>query len=242
METFKKIGNIYDKKTTGDYYETVGKNAEGKIETGAGKLLDNLIPQNLDDKIVLDLGCGNGRHSEVFCDKGAKKVVAIDLSDSMLEQAKARKNEKQLNQLKLVKADMDDLPLGKDKFDFIFSRFSLMYSGKMEQVVKNLGDALSSGGEILVETSVATIQDQEPRTDFGKSPIPLILTIGDKKVELKNFAYTLEDYMSAFEKAGLKVVIVEQFSADELLIAPEYENRNKIKFGYGIFKAIKEKE
>ena len=137
---------------------------------------------------------------------------------------------------------MDNLPLAKDKFDFIFSRFSLMYSGKMEQVVKNLSDALSSGGEILVETSVATIQDQEQRTDLDKNPIPLILTIGDKKVELKNFAYTMEDYMSAFENAGLKLEIVEQFSADELSIAPEYKNRDKVKFGYGIFKVIKEKE
>lgn len=242
METFKKIGNIYDDKTTGDYYETVGKNAEGKVETGAGKLLDNLIPQNLDGKIVLDLGCGNGRHSEVLCEKGAMKVVAIDLSDSMMEQAKARKNEKQLNQLELVRADMDNLPILKDKFDLIFSRFSLMYSGKMEQVVKNLSDALSVGGEILVETSVATIQDQEQYSNFNKSPIPLILTIGDKKVELKNFAYTMEEYMRAFEDVGLKVKIVEQFSADDLSIAPEYENRGKIKFGYGIFKAIKEKE
>jgi ubiquinone/menaquinone biosynthesis C-methylase UbiE len=242
METMKPIGDIYDKGTTAKYYETVGKNAESNEKSDAEKLLDNLIPQNLDGKIVLDLGCGNGRHSEVLCEKGATKVVAMDLSETMIEQAKARKNEKHLSQLELVRADMDNLPIANDKFDFIFSRFSLMYSGKMKQVVKNLSDALSSGGEILIETSVATIQDQEQPTDFCKSPIPLILTIGDKKVELKNFAYTMEEYVSAFEDAGLKVEIVEQFSADELSIAPEYDNRDKVKFSYGIFKAIKEKE
>lgn len=242
MEIMKPIGDIYDKDTTAKYYETVGKNFESNEKSDAEKLLDNLIPQNLDGKIVLDLGCGNGRHSEVLCKKGAAKVVAIDLSESMIEQAKARKNERQLNQLELVRADMNKLPIVKDKFDFIFSRFSLMYSGKMEQVVKDLSDALSSGGEILVETSVVTIQDQEQQADFGKSPIPLILTIGDKRVELKNFAYTVEEYMRAFEDAGLRVEIVEQFSADDLSIAPEFENHDKIKFGYGIFKAIKEKE
>jgi len=241
METIKPIGNMYDNTTTAKYYETVGKNAESNEKNDAEKLLDNLIPQNLDGKIVLDLGCGNGRHSEVLCEKGAVKVVAIDLSDSMLEQAKVRKEEKNLSQLELVRADIDNLPIAKERFDFIFSRFSLMYSGKMEQVVKNLSDIISSGGEILVETSVATIQDQEQHTDLDKNPIPLILTIGDKKVELKNFAYTMEDYMSAFEKAGFRVAIVEQFSADDLSIAPEYKNRDKIKFGYGIFKAIKEK-
>jgi tRNA (mo5U34)-methyltransferase len=186
METMKPIGDIYNKDKTAKYYDTVGKNAESNEKSDAEKLLDNLIPQNLDGKIVLDLGCGNGRHSEVLCEKGAAKVVAMDLSGAMIEQVKARKNEKQLNQLELVRADMDNLPIAKDKFDFIFSRFSLMYSGKMEQVVKNLSDTLSSGGEILVETSFATIQDQEQQTDFSKNPIPLILTIGDKKVELKN--------------------------------------------------------
>lgn len=242
MENFKKIGNIYDKKTTDDYYETVGKNAEGKLEADAEKLLDNLIPQNLEGKIVLDLGCGNGRHSEIFCKKGAKKVVAIDLSDSMLEQAKTRKNEKQLNQLELVRADMDDLPIGKNKFDFIFSRFSLMYSGKMKQVVKTLSDSLSDGGEVLAEVSVATNQDQELQASLKKESVPLILTIGDKKVELKNFVYSMHEYIRAFKDAGLKVEVVEQFPADDLTIDESYPDRDKIEFSYGILKIKKEKE
>lgn len=242
METIKPIGNIYDNDTTAKYYDTVGKNAESVEKSDAEKLLNNLIPQNLDGKIVLDLGCGNGRHSEVFCDRGAKRVVAIDLSDSMLEQAKARKKEKHLDQLELVKADMDDLPVGKDKFDLIYSRFSLMYSRKIEQVVKILSDTLSNGGEVLVEVSVATNQDQEQQVNLRKEPVPLILTTGDKKVELKNFAYSMDEYIRAFEDAGLKVEVVEQFSADDLSLAPEYENRDRLKFGYGIFKAVKEKE
>ena len=237
MERMKPIGDIYNKNTTEKYYETVGKNAENNEKSDAEKLLESLIPQNLQEKVVLDLGCGNGRHSEVLCERGAEKVVAIDLSESMIEEANARKIEKQLSQLELVRADMDNLPIGENKFDFIFSRFSLMYSGKMEQVVSDLSKSLVAGGEILVETSVATIQDQELKNES----IPLVLSIGNKEVQLKNFAYTMADYMSAFEKAGLKVVVAEQFSANDLSIAPEYEKRDEIKFDYAIFRLLKEK-
>ncbi|MDZ7611882.1 MAG: class I SAM-dependent methyltransferase [Candidatus Moranbacteria bacterium] len=66
MEKINQIGDIYDRKTTGDYYETVGRNAEGKVENEEDNFLNSLIPQNFERKIVLDLGCGNGRHSEMF--------------------------------------------------------------------------------------------------------------------------------------------------------------------------------
>lgn len=236
MERMKSIGDIYNKNTTEKYYETVGKNAENNEKSDAEKLLDSLIPENLQGKAVLDLGCGNGRHSEILCERGAEIVVGIDLSESMIEEAKARKKEKQLSNLELVRADMDNLPISENKFNFIFSRFSLMYSGKMEQVVNDLGKSLITGGEILIETSVATIQDQELKNES----IPLILSIGNKEVQLKNFAYTMADYMDAFEKAGLKVVVAEQFSADDLSVAPEYEKRDKIKFDYAIFHLLKE--
>ncbi len=242
MEKFKKIGDIYDKKTTGDFYETVGKDAEEKAETDAEKLLDDLIPQILDGKIVLDLGCGNGKHSEVFCKRGAEKVIAVDLSESMLEQARVRKKEKQLNQLELIRADMNNLSVGKDKFDFIFSRFSLMYSENMNQLIKDLSNSLSDDGEFLAEINVATIQDQENQASVKKEAIPLILTIGDKKVELMNYAYSKEEYMQAFEDMGLKVQVFEQFPTDEITIDESYPDRDQINFSYAIFKVKKEKE
>jgi ubiquinone/menaquinone biosynthesis C-methylase UbiE len=241
MENSKKIGDIYNKKTTDDYYETVGKNADEKIKTDAERLFESLIPHDFQGKNVLDVGCGNGRHSEIFCERGANKVVAMDLSESMLEQAKVRKKEKQLNQLELVRADSDHLPVGKEKFDFIFSRFSLMYSGEIEEVVKNLSDSLSDGGEILVEVNIANMQDQKQQIDNKKKPIPLILAIDNKKVNLKNFAYSIEEYTDAFEKAGLRVKYVEQFPADELSIDKSFHAGENIEFSYGIFKLVKEK-
>lgn len=46
---------------------------------------------------------------------------------------------------------MNSLPVGKDKFDFIFSRFSLMYLENMNQLIKDLSNSLSDEGEFLAD-------------------------------------------------------------------------------------------
>lgn len=237
--TNKKINEIYDKATVARYYETVGKNVESNNENDADKLLHSLIPQNLQDKVVLDLGCGNGRYSEIFCKNGAKKVIAVDLSEAMINQAQERKTEKKLQQLELVRADIGDLPIKKDSLDYIFSRFSLMYTSDLNKVMRKLSDELANGGEMLIETNIVTITTPKLQDNIKKEPISLILTIGDKKVQLKNFAYTFKDYIDAFEKAGLKTIIVEQFPAKNLSIDPAYQNPDDFKFTYGIFKLKK---
>lgn len=51
------------------------------------KLLPNLL-----GKSILDLGCGYGHNCIEFVEKGATKVVGIDISEKMLAVAKKRKH------------------------------------------------------------------------------------------------------------------------------------------------------
>jgi 2-polyprenyl-3-methyl-5-hydroxy-6-metoxy-1,4-benzoquinol methylase len=44
--------------------------------------------EGLKDFTVLDVGCGSGRNSVVFAKSGARRVVGIDLSESMIELAR----------------------------------------------------------------------------------------------------------------------------------------------------------
>lgn len=241
MKEFEKIGDIYNKETVENYFKTISDDPKEKNEGGSEKFLSSLIPKSLKDKTVLDLGCGDCRYSEVFCEREAKRVVATDLSSSMLERAKVRKSEKKLNQLELIRADLDDLPIEKNKFDLIFSRFSLMHSGKIEQVIKILESLLSDGGEILTEVSIVANQDEKEKIEIEKAPISFALAINDKEVELKNFPYFEDEYIKAFEDAGLKIEVFEKFPTNDMVIDKSYLNRDKIKFLYGVFKVKKEK-
>lgn len=72
----------------------------------------------LEEKLILDAGCGTGRFAEIALQNGAF-VIAIDSSDSIFE---ARKNlEKFSNRVIFLKADIKELPIKKHSLDLLYS-------------------------------------------------------------------------------------------------------------------------
>jgi len=67
------------------------------------------------DKLVLDAGCGAGRHSYYVAEFGAE-VVAFDLSKAV---EVAYRNTRQFSRVHVVQADIYSLPF-KSKFDYVF--------------------------------------------------------------------------------------------------------------------------
>jgi ubiquinone/menaquinone biosynthesis C-methylase UbiE len=236
MERINQIGDIYNRETVSKYYDN--RDAYEKTNM-ADVLLVRLIPLRLDGKVVLDVGCGDGRHSALLYRRGPKRVIAMDLSPSMLERVQARKDKFGLERLDVVQADIDHLQLDKDEVDFIFSRFSLMYSKNLGEAVKGLGETLKAGGEAVIEASVAEVNDPAELKNIKDAPVPLKLRIVDKSVDIKNYAYTQEDYLAAFRDAGLHVEIQERFPTDDLSVAEDYAHKDSVRFDYIVFKLKK---
>lgn len=232
--------SIYDKKTTEQYYETVGDDFNKSEDTDFQKRFNGLFySQNVEDKNVLDLGCGNGRYAEFFCGKQAKKVVGTDLNDSMIELANKRKEEKKLEQMEVIKADMNDMEIDEGEFDFIFSHFSLVHAKDIEKVLSDLGRMLAVGGEILIATSVITPTGEEKIKNLPRESVPVIISIDNQEARVDDFIYTAEEYKSAVEKAGLKIEIMEQFSTEEISIDPSFPSKDAFNLKYCIIKAKK---
>lgn len=61
-----------------------GLNGAGEWET-----LQKMLP-SFENKRVLDLGCGFGWHCQYAIEKGASKVVGVDISNKMLEVAREK--------------------------------------------------------------------------------------------------------------------------------------------------------
>src|SRR3989344_9124259 len=49
---------------------------------------------SLDEKVVLDFGCGTGRSSRILQDWGARHVIGVDRNPKMLEAARSFHSEK----------------------------------------------------------------------------------------------------------------------------------------------------
>jgi SAM-dependent methyltransferase len=85
-----------------------------------GQFLDWVAPLDaafFQEKVVLDAGCGMGRFSAAAARLGARKVIGIDLSNSV---ESAREFTRSLPNVAIVKADIYKLPFRND-FDFAFS-------------------------------------------------------------------------------------------------------------------------
>ena len=104
--------------------------------------------EDLNDKIVLDAGCGGGRFVYVASKESkAKEIIGLDLSDAVFT---AFKNTKHLNNVTIIQGDLTNLPFKKDRiFDFIYSIGVLHHTPSPASGFNSLVKNLKDGGKIL---------------------------------------------------------------------------------------------
>lgn len=77
-----------------------------------------VAPEFFQDKLVLEGGCGKGRHTRLAAGWGAREIVGVDLSDAV---EVAYRETRHLANAHVVQADIYRLPLKARAFDYAFS-------------------------------------------------------------------------------------------------------------------------
>lgn len=118
---------------------------------------DRVIPHlaPLDNRLVLDVGCGNGYHCWRMLGQGAARVIGIDPSPRFVVQFQA------IKQLAGNRHPVDVLPLGIEAlpenlraFDTVFSMGVLYHRRSPMDHLRELKEALRPGGQLVLETLV----------------------------------------------------------------------------------------
>jgi SAM-dependent methyltransferase len=130
------------------YYHQLYRHRDKKeAERFIDVLLNELQPAN--DSVMLDLGCGTGRHSIYLAAKGYT-VFGLDIATASISQARRFENKS----LYFLNRDMRK-PFGNNNFDFIFSFFtSFGYFESPEEngkVIGNMVTALKKDGTIVID-------------------------------------------------------------------------------------------
>jgi len=102
-------------------------------------------PQDLNGKLVLDVGCGMGRFAEVATRWGAR-VVGVDLSAAAQVAARNLAG----REFVALQADVFALPFAAESFDYIYSIGVLHHTPDCEKAVKALPAYLKPGGCLAV--------------------------------------------------------------------------------------------
>ena len=130
------------------FYHKLYANRDEREAAGfADALMEELCP--LPHSKILDLGCGNGRHSKYLASKGFS-VTGIDLSSSSIRDAKKHES----SNLNFYQHDMR-LPFGNSYFDYVFSFFTSFgyFKSSLEddQVLNNISRSLKPGGMLVMD-------------------------------------------------------------------------------------------
>lgn len=199
------------------------------VNANVFRYLQQILPPDLSAKNVLDLGCGNGRWSEEFCKRGAAAVYAVDVSPTMIVQAKERQQLKQLSSLYLVVGDMRALPVKENSIDTAFSSFSLMYfnDDDLERIFQELKRVTKPGATLYIATNIITSPDKEFLLSHKGEGVSVDLGF-EKKMRGENPIQLLDAYHEALARASFQLTDEQHFVPEGAAIVQEYEHYDKV--------------
>ncbi len=176
-------------------------------------LLQKLVkPEAVKNKIILDLGCGTGRHWKFLLDSEPKKLIGADSSEKMLAVLRSKYPGAETHvivndALKVVASNSVDL---------IISTLTIGYIENLENCLEEWNRWLTNGGEVII-------------TDYH----PEMLSKGggrtfvhrNKTIAVRNFIHPLSKIRDLVARLNWKEQIFLEIKIDETL-KPYYAAQN----------------
>lgn len=127
-------------------------------------------PETFKDQVVLEGGCGKGRHSMLAAQWGAKDVLAFDLGSAV---DTAYRNCRHLPNVHVIQADLFHLPVRPASVDVAFSVGVLHHTPNPSHCFRELVKSVRLGGRVI-----AWVYGRENNgwIIYGVNPLRLALT------------------------------------------------------------------
>ncbi len=139
------MNNEYDNEVFFSEYAKMSRSREGLSAAGEWSQLKPCFPP-LQGKTVLDLGCGYGWHCMYAAEQGAARVLGLDLSRKMIEEAK-RRNEGAGIEYRICGIEEYEYP--ESSWDCVVSNLALHYIEDIEMIFRKVYRTLKAGGTFL---------------------------------------------------------------------------------------------
>jgi SAM-dependent methyltransferase len=225
--------NTYDNDVFFEAYAKMPRSKDGLKAAGEWHQLKPLIPP-LEGKCVLDLGCGYGWHSKYAADRGASKVLGIDLSKKMIDEARMRNADAKIE---YRVCGIEDYGYPEKTWDFVISNLALHYIEDLESVFRKVHQTLKPDGVFLfnIEHPVFTagVNQDWIYADDGEAkfwPIDNYFIPGERHThflgcDVMKQHHTLTQILMGLINNGFEIEAVEETEPPEdMLDLPGFEN------------------
>lgn len=208
-------------------------------------VLDPIMLQRagkLQNKTILDLGCGNGYLAKKILKQNPKKVILMDISEHNIAYAKEKTNDPRVE---FVVAD------ATDPWSFPSQSMDVVYSNMMLNEIENITTPIQESYRVLKPHGLFLCSVTHPAWNvyiltqeklgvpsrkihgiqgyFHRGPATYIMGLDSKtnpelakeynqEFEVEHYQRTISDYFSEFTKAGFTVrELIEPELTEELL-------------------------
>ena len=166
-----------------------------------------LVRGRLPCEAFLDAGCGDGRYLAALEAELPERIAGVDISERILETARARVPRAELRQ-----ANLESLPFADGEFDLVLSSQVIEHVVDAEAALRELARVLRSGGTLVLSTD----NDRNIVTRVLNAPrnaVVAALRLRGRRglIESPATAYTAESARALVERAGLRIEDVETF-------------------------------
>jgi ubiquinone/menaquinone biosynthesis C-methylase UbiE len=117
----------------------------------AQRILSHLAPAP--DAAWLDVATGTGMVAlEVASRLPSSSVIGIDLSNGMLNQARAKARDRQLSNVTFRQMNLEEMDFAENQFDIATSSFGLFFVDDMEGAMRRIAHTVKPGGQIAISS------------------------------------------------------------------------------------------
>ena len=140
------MNNEYDNEHFFEEYSKMSRSRDGLSAAGEWHQLKPLVPP-LQGEAVLDLGCGYGWHCKFAAEQGAARVLGLDVSRKMIEEAKRRNAG---DQIEYRICGIEEYEYPENTWDCVISNLALHYIEDIEAVFQKVHRTLKRNGVFLL--------------------------------------------------------------------------------------------
>jgi arsenite methyltransferase len=178
---------------------------EGATDTAVQASLGCGMPTAVADlhegETVLDLGSGAGADVLISARRVGRsgKAIGLDMTDEMLELARANAAEASVENVEFVKGLIEEMPLPDASVDVVISNCVINLAGDKEKVIAEAARVLRPGGRFAVSDVIADPEmDEATRTDMAAYTGCIA------------GALTRDEFLAALSAAGLEDVEIRE--------------------------------